>query len=885
MGATVGQYVRHDPRESLSFLEESLIECDEGTGDTVLLVGGPASGKTQVQHELVARARDLGVVTLTATGAADERDVDGGVLDQLLVGAGVPAALAERYGAGESDERITRLAGAIHRLACERAVLVAVDDLQHLDDTSTRLLVRLQRRARSVALLLVLSGTDDWYSGDGLLFSTEPHRRVQLTPLSAAAVAELVWGAGIDAGPERIHELSAGNPLLVSALLAAHRDSEDTEPAYSEALRQLLHRCGSPSREVATAIAVLDSEATPDLVATVASVDSADVAVSADVLAGTGLVTGVRFRYPPAATAVAGGLRGPEKTRLHARAAEVKHAQGLPAVDVAHHLLAAGVADAEWAMEVLVEAAEQAMLRDDVDFATRCLELADSICTAEWERQTVTQLLAKISWRVNPVAAAPHLKALREAGSLDQSDRVALARQALWAGERDTFETAFAALGHDIVALDPRTAAELTLAAHWHYGSSEAAPADDDPWLRTARTLAGLWRTGGSEATSASAERILRNCRLRDTSLEALATAVLALAYGGDVERAEGWCTSLREEAVHRGAVTWQAMLDAVGASLVLRRGDVSGAAERANAALALLGGPSWGVGICYPLATLLIAHTAAGAFKDAAAVLRYPLPDAALNTMGGLRYLRALGHFHLATDRGLAATSDFNRCARILREQELDLPAVVPWQADLAEANLRLGSPAVAADLANRQLASAAPTDAYARGTALRVLAFTTDAARRQGTLTRAAEAFRVSGDRLELARTMRVLQQHGRRAERSTGMVKPVRVPRRETPRPAPPRPTDPGTRPTPVPATPAATALSWAELRVAELAVLGRTNRQVAETLYITVSTVEQHLTRVYRKLGVCGRSALACELSTATREEGERVQEGDVPGATQ
>ncbi|MER6901135.1 helix-turn-helix transcriptional regulator, partial [Amycolatopsis sp. NPDC000740] len=62
-------------------------------------------------------------------------------------------------------------------------------------------------------------------------------------------------------------------------------------------------------------------------------------------------------------------------------------------------------------------------------------------------------------------------------------------------------------------------------------------------------------------------------------------------------------------------------------------------------------------------------------------------------------------------------------------------------------------------------------------------------------------------------------------------------------------------------------AATALSEAELRVAELAAHGRTNRQISETLYITVSTVEQHLTRVYRKLGVAGRSALAGELAGA------------------
>lgn len=48
-----------------------------------------------------------------------------------------------------------------------------------------------------------------------------------------------------------------------------------------------------------------------------------------------------------------------------------------------------------------------------------------------------------------------------------------------------------------------------------------------------------------------------------------------------------------------------------------------------------------------------------------------------------------------------------------------------------------------------------------------------------------------------------------------------------------------------------------LSEAEWRVARLAADGLTNRQIAARLYITVSTVEQHLTRVYRKLVVSRR----------------------------
>ncbi len=856
MGVIWGQNRRDNPQGALAFLEGLLIECDAGMGETVLVGGGPASGKTHLQHQVVMRAKELGILTLTATGAADERNVEGGVIDQLLANPLLSPALSEALLVDDVDERIAGLCSAVHRLARERAVLVAVDDLHHVDETSARLLLRLQRRAPSAALLLILNHADDSYAG--LPFTSQPHRHVELTPLSVQAIAELVRAEG-NGLPERIHELSAGNPLLVNALIDAHRGSVDASSAYSEAVQRLLHCYGSPLREVATAIAVLDSDVTTDALAIVAGVDPLDAEASAGLLADTGLVAGVRFR-PSTAAAVVCGLRGPEKVRLHARAAEVKHAHGLPPAEVARHLVAAGEAEVAWALPVLVAAAEQVMLDDDIDFATRCLKLAASISTARWEQQTISQLLAKITWRVNPAAAAPHLKSLREAGSLDQSDRIGLARQSLWLGDRNTFERAFTALEHDVEPLDPHTAAELTLAGYWHHGVSAATIETGDPWLRTANSLAAVWRTGATKTTSACAERILQNCRLSDTSLEALATAILALAYDDKADRAEGWCTSLSEEAEYRGAITWKAMLDAIGASLRLRRGDVVGAVILASRTLNLLDAPNWGVAICYPLATLVSAHTVAGAFKEAAAVLRHPLPEAASTTLGGVRYLRARGHFHLATNRGLAAVSDLQQCRRILRERDLELPTIAPWRTDLAEANLGLGNAPLAVELANQQLACASPSDAYSRGSALRVLALAGDPADRLSLLNRSADAFKASGDRLELAKTTQAINQLGQRAERAASLVKPGQVLRqvRQVSRPV-------VAQPVPRPDPTSSSVLSYAELRVVELAVDGCTNRQIAETLYITVSTVEQHLTRVYRKLGVAGRAALAGEFA--------------------
>ena len=58
----------------------------------------------------------------------------------------------------------------------------------------------------------------------------------------------------------------------------------------------------------------------------------------------------------------------------------------------------------------------------------------------------------------------------------------------------------------------------------------------------------------------------------------------------------------------------------------------------------------------------------------------------------------------------------------------------------------------------------------------------------------------------------------------------------------------------------------ALTPSEERVARLAAAGRTNRDIAQELFITLATVETHLTRSYRKLGVPGREELAGALAS-------------------
>jgi DNA-binding CsgD family transcriptional regulator len=163
-----------------------------------------------------------------------------------------------------------------------------------------------------------------------------------------------------------------------------------------------------------------------------------------------------------------------------------------------------------------------------------------------------------------------------------------------------------------------------------------------------------------------------------------------------------------------------------------------------------------------------------------------------------------------------------------------------------------------------------------------LRILAACGDSDWRESLLREAVEALEKTGDRRELSRALADLSQVyydsgdlgqarnlARRAEQE---AKACEMPLRAATRQA----VDPQFEPA-VPDAPSAdaapasgAALSVAEIRVARLAGLGHTNREISKKLFLTVSTVEQHLTRVYRKLGITSRAELPAGLAAHGEE---------------
>ncbi len=192
--------------------------------------------------------------------------------------------------------------------------------------------------------------------------------------------------------------------------------------------------------------------------------------------------------------------------------------------------------------------------------------------------------------------------------------------------------------------------------------------------------------------------------------------------------------------------------------------------------------------------------------------------------------------------------------------------PGPIPVLPDAIEAVGRTGdderATAMADELHEQAAALAAPWVDAAATRARGVAASARDVPSALEALGAAAEAFASLGYQLDAARTRltlgRALVASGRRTSaaealaaardefRSLGATPWERQAAEELERVAPGRTT--GT-------------LTDTEARIVALVADGRRNREVAAELFVSVATVEAHLTRIYRKLGVRSRTELS------------------------
>jgi DNA-binding CsgD family transcriptional regulator/type II secretory pathway predicted ATPase ExeA len=866
--------------EEAAALDALFRDCRLGKGAVAVICGPVGSGKTSLLGALTAQAAAAGAIVLSAVAARAERDLQLGVIQQLassnalarclavLIEEGPAATLLRQPRPQTVSPVLARACDQVLKALAElsegQPVVIAVDDLQFADIASIQCLSYLARRASAFRILIALTECSRLLPADRLLHAEILRQsnctRIALAPFSATGLTVMLrqrFGSG---SAQRLasacHTLTGGSPLLIKAL-AEDSSRPPGEPAtlvpgnaFASAVVTCLHRYEPDTVEFAYALAVLGDDATCDLLGELLAISPESAAHRIKALTASGLLEAGQFRHPAVRQAVLDHMTAEERAALHGRAAQALYDGGAALAVLVSHLVDAQRIEARWVVPVLREAAEQALACGEVSRAISYLRRAEGDCADDQQRASIRLMLAAAEWRVNPEGAARRLAPLvtdAQHGRLDDDSLSELVYYLLWMGDTDNASQILASLG------------------------SEPGPPAGSPlgflYPGLVRTSA---RPGGKEGGEAvvMAERVLQERTLNDPTLASTTTALMTLICDDMLDRAAFWCNLLlRECGGDQESPLWNAVLTGFLAMIETRRGNLAVAENQARTALALLSPKAWGVAIGGPLSSLLLTTTASRKHDDAAACLRVPFPEAMFGTPYGLLYLYGRGDYYLGTGRPHAALADFSECGCRMTAWGLDQPGLVPWRVKVAEAYLLMGETDKARMFAQEQLARVRDRSPRTRGMSLRVLALAGQPSKRTTLLRESAEILKESGARLELAYTFSELSnahhelgEHSRAqwaarqarnlADRCGAQALRVRLSKSDMDLWEPGSAMDHGLL----------AHLSDAEQRVAELAAYGYTNTQIAGKLYVTVSTVEQHLTRVYRKLGVAGRAEL-------------------------
>lgn len=276
----------------------------------------------------------------------------------------------------------------------------------------------------------------------------------------------------------------------------------------------------------------------------------------------------------------------------------------------------------------------------------------------------------------------------------------------------------------------------------------------------------------------------------------------------------------------------WRARIASLRALAALLQGDVRTAVDLSERSLRSIQPQRWGSRIGEPLACAVLGNIALGRIGAAAHHLRTAPPELLGESSHSLWYRYALGHFCLHTGDPRGAVTWHMSCGRSLVEWGMPLEHLYHWRLSAAAAYQVLGEQDVAAHLVDAVLQS-------------RVDEFREEA-EESGVPVRAI--FRAAREL-----TLSLLTRHSADADFCLTLHRAHDQP-----------PGWEAARPSGAPderqRAPFLSALTDSELKVAHLAREGKQNKMIARELSITISTVEQHLTRAYRKLGIRTRREL-------------------------
>ena len=832
--------------------------------------------------------------------------------------AGAPIAIPGAALATPADDPTYAWQHGLYWLAAnissDSPLALVVDDLQWCDALSAKTLAFIARRLEGQALALILATRplDPAALPDTATLAADPDAAlVRLSPLTEESVRSMIASRLADEPDRRFTEacirVTGGNPLLVGELLseAAARgldptaenasDVESIVPrGVSNAVLLRIARLDREAGSLARALSTLGDGAQVGDAGQLAGLTPAGVEAGMASLVSAGVIESggsVRFVHPILRAAIYEDLSPAERERLHCAASKILEERGAPVEQVAAHVMHTEPGADAVAVGLLRDAAREALALGDATRAATLLTRAVQEPPPIDERPALVLELGLARARAGlPDAIAPLAEvvehspretdivsaAIELSGILFFAGRApeaaAILRRAKerlppTASGRERLEVAL--LGASYTSVSARREADAAIAALRDPGG----PARGVLEATTLATLAMdelMYLRSAAKAADLASRSLAAGLPSEPHRGEAWAIVGLAvLAATDQLDAALGGTDEILARARERGAAATVANICALRAFINARRGDLIAAQGDAEAAIEL-GRDLLGVEF---VVLAVSSAVLVGLDRD-----ETPESLRRLIDNGGIGYddqfspssqLRYASGVLRAADRNhQGAIDELIDCGMEHPALGGENPAVLPWRSAAALSLAELGRHAEAGELAADEVRRAEAFGApRALGVALRAQALVGPGSARTDVLRRAQTVLETSGARLELARVLADLGATLRAAGERTSARGPLLEALALSTRCGAPalerrvrsELASIGIRPRTV-ARSGADSLTPSELRVAQLAADGGTNREIAQTLFVTEKTVETHLGRAFRKLDISSRRQL-------------------------
>ena len=892
-----------------------LAEAVRRANDAGMLVLGARGGELE-QGFGYGVVRQLFDGPLMAMAQADRDRVLGGA-----AGLATSALSLAEPGAHDADEPGAVLHGLYWltaNLAAEQPLVVAVDDAHWADAASVAFLSYLSRRVEGLALLVVYATRLCEGCSESLpLVADTGLRGATLRPaeLTEDATVELVGRLlGDDSSPEfarACRVATAGNPFLLHELLRAlHSDGIAPDAAGAQRVAQIapgtisratlarLRRLGAPATRLAFATAVLGKSAELRHASALAALDLESAGVAADALTSAGILAvgrPLQFIHPVVRTTIYAEIPAAQRAASHKRAVLLLEREAVAPADLAPHLMATEPAGDQGIVRRLVAAAEDVRDRGARDAGCAYLERALAEPPRPEDRADIICALGSMElWAARPRAVAhlrealdgdlsPHLEA---AAALDLVVALCItesvvegidlvdARIAKIAGDGDV-EVAMQLEGFLACAaqLSPATSATVRPRLAPYEGRLRGE-STGERLLLASMAFDAAHRPGSPERAVELAELAVGGGQMLSEAFGPpghsanYMLAVWALVCAERLERADELYTRAIERARTTGSLLGFLTATGCRCQVRLRLGRIAEAEAEARTCIEAADN-TWVIGRPMLIACVLDAMVEREDLAACHAFLAEHGVDEDMTSIAmASRLLFSRGHLRLAAGDPAGALRDFEQILE--RDVRSGLQtAAVPTRASAALACAQLGDHGRAGQLARDQLARArAWGTPAALSFALRTAGIV---ARGEDGLALLAEAAAVVADspaRYERARSLTEYGAALRRAGRRRDAREPLRAAleladrcgARRTAARAREELLATGARPRRA-ARSGADALTPSERRVCGLAADGLSNRDIAQALFVTVRTVEGHLTQAYMKLGISSREQVA------------------------